>query len=72
MCAIGHHFSGYSGEGGGDFIAVAQGYKPSINIYQWGKAQIHLQCHLQEIVNYHLNNIYNTNRIKVYLHCIRF
>lgn len=48
---IGFGSSSYSGHGTcGDFIAVSQSNKPLIHIYQWGKAQVHAQCHMQEIV----------------------
>lgn len=51
VCTIGSSTSSYSGYGSaGDYIAVAQSKKPSINIYQWGKPQVHFQCHIQEIV----------------------
>jgi len=29
---------------------VAQSKKPSICIYQWGKSQVHMTCHIQEVV----------------------
>lgn len=51
LCAVGSSTSSYSGYGSsGDYIAVAQAKKPSIHIWQWGKPQVHLQCHVQEIV----------------------
>ena len=51
LCFIGSTTSSYSGSGSsGDYIAVAQAKKPSIHIWQWGKPQVHLQCHVQEIV----------------------
>jgi pre-rRNA-processing protein IPI3 len=51
MCKIAFSASSYSGSGScGDFLAMAQSGKTSINIYQWGKPQVHMQCHTQEIV----------------------
>lgn len=50
LCSIGSSTSSHSGYGSsGDFLAVAQAKKPCINIWQWGKPQVHLQCHVQEI-----------------------
>ena len=50
LCSIGGGSSSYSGIGnGGDFIAVAQSKKPAINVWHWGKSQVHHQCHVQEI-----------------------
>lgn len=51
MCTVGSSESSYSGRGsGGDFIAVSQSKKPLIHVWQWGKPQPFLQCHVQEIV----------------------
>ena len=51
ISTIGFGSSSFAGHGsGGDFIAVSQSNKPVINIYQWGKAQVHAQCHMQEII----------------------
>lgn len=42
--------SSYSGLGGsGDYIVATQTKKPQINIWQWGKPNVHMQCHVQEI-----------------------
>ena len=40
----------YSGSGSSDYLAVAQTKKPVIHIWQWGKAQVLMQCHQQEII----------------------
>lgn len=40
----------YSGSGSSDYLAVAQAKKPVIHIWAWGKAQVLLQCHQQEII----------------------
>lgn len=51
VCKVWYGPSAYSGDGSsGDYIAVAQSKKPVINIYQWGKPQVHQQCHTQEIM----------------------
>ena len=41
----------FSGSGSSDYLAVAQAKKPVIHIWQWGKAQVMLQCHQQEIIS---------------------
>lgn len=51
-CLLGNGVSSFSGNGSsGDYIAVAQSKKPTINIYQWGKPQALYQCHVQEITS---------------------
>ena len=42
-------FSGKSGGGSGDYIVASQSKKPLINIWQWGKPQVQMQCRIQEI-----------------------
>lgn len=50
MCLVGG-LSSFSGQGSaGDYVVAAQSKKPIINVYQWGKPQVHFQCHVQEIV----------------------
>ena len=52
VCLVGGGISSFSGNGSsGDYIAVAQSKKPTINIYQWGKPQALYQCHVQEITS---------------------
>lgn len=50
-CIVGgiSSFSGHTTLGSGDFVVAAQLNKPVINVWQWGKPQVHFQCHLQEI-----------------------
>jgi pre-rRNA-processing protein IPI3 len=50
VCVVGGT-SGYSGVGcsSGDYIVACQAAKPIINVWQWGKAQVHYTCHVQEI-----------------------
>ena len=49
LCLVGGG-SSYSGLGsGGDFIVASQSKKPVLNVYMWGKPQVHQQCHIQEI-----------------------
>ena len=50
ICVVGGA-SGYSGVGcnSGDYIVACQAAKPIINVWQWGKAQVHYTCHIQEI-----------------------
>ena len=51
MCTLGASESAYSGRGScGDYIAVSQSKKPLIHVWQWGKPQPFLQCHVQEII----------------------
>lgn len=51
-CLLGNGVSSFSGNGSsGDYVAVAQSKKPTINIYQWGKPQALYQCHIQEITS---------------------
>lgn len=51
-CLLGNGVSSFSGNGSsGDYLAVAQSKKPTINIYQWGKPQALYQCHVQEITS---------------------
>ena len=48
---LGSGLSSFGGAGScGDYLAVAQSKKPTINIYQWCKPQVLYQCHLQEIM----------------------
>jgi WD40 repeat protein len=42
-------FSGKSGQGSGDYIVASQAKKPVINIWQWGKPQVQMQCRIQEL-----------------------
>ena len=50
LCSVGNGSSSFSGDGSsGDFIAVSQSKKATINIYQWGKSQTLYQSHIQEI-----------------------
>lgn len=42
-------FSGKSSGGSGDYIVASQSKKPLINIYQWGKPQVQMQCRIQEL-----------------------
>eukprot|EP01040_Poterioochromonas_malhamensis_P005910 gene5911-6353_t len=42
--------SSFSNRQDGDFLIVAQPSKPQINIYEWGRSQVHLQCHTQEVI----------------------
>ena len=42
-------FSGKSKQGSGDYIVATQSKKPLINIWQWGKPQVLMQCRIQEI-----------------------
>ena len=50
-CLLGGGLSSFAGAGScGDYLAVAQSKKPTINIYQWCKPQVLYQCHLQEIM----------------------
>ena len=52
ICLLGNGSSSFSGSGSsGDYVAVAQSKKTSINIYQWGKPQALYQCHVQEITS---------------------
>jgi pre-rRNA-processing protein IPI3 len=49
ICLVGGS-SSFSGQGStGDYVVAAQSKKPVINVYHWGKPQIHYQCHIQEI-----------------------
>ena len=49
LCLVGGS-SAFSGQGSaGDYIVAAQSKKPIINVYHWGKPQVHYQCHIQEI-----------------------
>ena len=49
ICSVGGP-SSFAGQGySGDYVVVSQSKKPQINVWQWGKPQIHMQCHVQEI-----------------------
>ena len=49
LCLVGGT-SAFSGQGAaGDYVVAAQSKKPIINVYHWGKPQVHYQCHVQEI-----------------------
>ena len=49
LCLVGGT-SSFSGQGAaGDYVVAAQSKKPVINVYHWGKPQVHYQCHVQEI-----------------------
>ncbi len=51
LCTIGSSSSSYSGQGSsGDYIVAAQSKKPVIHIWQWGKSQALMVCHVQEII----------------------
>lgn len=45
---------------GSQHIAVSQAKKPQINIYQYGKSQVALQCHIQEIITSLISDITGT------------
>lgn len=49
LTLLGSHQS-YSGHGSSDYIAIAQSKKPVIHLWQWGKSQVQMQCHQQEII----------------------
>ena len=49
FCMVGGN-SSFGGNGVcGDYLVAAQSKKPIINVYHWGKSQVHYQCHVQEI-----------------------
>jgi pre-rRNA-processing protein IPI3 len=49
LCTVGGS-SSFAGQGNScDYVVAAQSQKPIINVYHWGKSQIHYQCHIQEI-----------------------
>ena len=50
-CIVGglSSFSGHSSSTC-DYICVAQSKKPIINVWHWGKNQVHMQCHVQEVI----------------------
>lgn len=51
ICLLGKSQSSFEGSGcSGDYIAAATSQKTSINIWQWSKPQVHIQCHTQEII----------------------
>lgn len=51
VCVIGgdSSFSGTSNSSSGDYLCIAQAKKPIIQIWAWGKPQVHMQCHIQEV-----------------------
>ncbi len=51
LVTVGKSESSHEGLGSaGDYIVSSHPEKPLINIYQWFKPQVHLQCHTQEII----------------------
>lgn len=50
VCLVGGT-SGHAGIGckTSDYVCISQSKKPVINVWAWGKSQVHMQCHIQEI-----------------------
>lgn len=51
MCTIGG-FSSFSGNNSAvsDYICVAQAKKSTVGVWSWGKGQVQMQCHVQEVL----------------------